>query len=59
MFEERGLKRSSRVQKEIITDDENGPNHINFINFDSMKNYLVNQLQEHCEITFSGNISSI
>ena len=43
----------------IITDDENGPNHIDFINFDSMKNYIVDQLQEDCEIIFSGNRCSI
>jgi adenylosuccinate synthase len=43
----------------IITDDENGPNHIAFIDFDSMKDYIVTQLQEYCEIVFSGNRSSI
>ena len=43
----------------IITDDENGPNYIEFINFDSMKNYILNELQEDCEIVFSGNRSSI
>ena len=43
----------------IITDDEKGPNHINFINFDSMKGYLIKELQEYCEIIFSGNKSSI
>jgi len=43
----------------IITDDEKGPSHIDFINFDSMKEYLANELQEYCEITFSGNKSYI
>jgi len=43
----------------IITDDEKGPSHINFINFDSMKGYLIKELQEYCEIIFSGNKSSI
>jgi adenylosuccinate synthase len=43
----------------IITDDQSGPSHINFIDFDSMKNYILNELQDHCEIIFSGSESSI
>jgi adenylosuccinate synthase len=43
----------------IITDDGNSQSHIDFINFDSMKDYIIHQLKEHCEIIFSGNKSKI
>lgn len=39
----------------IITDNEYGPNHINFIDFTSMKEYIINELKDYCEIIFSGN----
>lgn len=39
----------------IITDDENGPSHIDFIDFSSMKEYIVNELKDYCEIIFSGD----
>ena len=43
----------------IITDNEYGPNHINFIDFHSMKEYIINEIKEYCEIIFSGNKESI
>jgi len=43
----------------ITTDDEKGPSHIEFINFDSMKDYIINELKEYCEIIFSGNKETI
>jgi adenylosuccinate synthase len=43
----------------IITDNEYGLNHINFIDFHSMKEHIVNELKEYCEIIFSGNKESI
>jgi adenylosuccinate synthase len=39
----------------ITTDNEYGPNHINFIDFTSMKEYIINELKDYCEIIFSGN----
>jgi adenylosuccinate synthase len=39
----------------IITDNEYGPNHIDFIDFTSMKEYIINELKDYCEIIFSGN----
>jgi adenylosuccinate synthase len=39
----------------IIVDDKNGPCYIDFIDFSSMKEYIVNELKDYCEIIFSGN----
>jgi len=43
----------------IITDDEYGPSHIDFIDFTSMKEYIINELKDYCEIIFSGNRNGI
>ena len=43
----------------IITDNEYGPNHIDFIDFASMKEYIINELKDYCEIIFSGNRNDI
>jgi adenylosuccinate synthase len=43
----------------IITDDSCGPSHIDFIDFSSMKEYIINELKDNCEIIFSGNRNSI
>ena len=43
----------------IITDNEYGPSHIDFIDFTSMKEFIINELKDHCEIIFSGNRNSI
>ena len=43
----------------IITDNEHGPNHIDFIDFVSMKEYIINELKDYCEIIFSGNRNDI
>ena len=43
----------------IITDNEYGPNHINFIDFTSMKEYIISELKDYCEIIFSGNRNGI
>jgi len=39
----------------IITDDASGPSYIDFIDFSSMKEYIINELKDNCEIIFSGN----
>lgn len=39
----------------IITDDTSGPSYIDFIDFSSMKEYIINELRDSCEIIFSGN----
>ena len=39
----------------IITDDASGPSYIDFIDFSSMKEYIINELRDSCEIIFSGN----
>jgi adenylosuccinate synthase len=39
----------------IITDDTSGPSHIDFIDFSSMKEYIINEIKDYCEIVFSGN----
>jgi adenylosuccinate synthase len=39
----------------IIVDDRNGPCYTDFIDFSSMKEYIVNELKDYCEIIFSGN----
>jgi adenylosuccinate synthase len=43
----------------IITDNEYGPSHIDFIDFTSMKEFIINELKDHCEIIFSGNRNGI
>lgn len=43
----------------IITDNEYGPSHIDFIDFSSMKEFIINELKDHCEIIFSGNRNGI
>jgi adenylosuccinate synthase len=43
----------------IITDDKSGPSHIDFIDFDSMKNYINTEFKDYCEIIFSGNKQDI
>jgi adenylosuccinate synthase len=43
----------------IITDDISGPSHIDFIDFSSMKEYILNELKDNCEIIFSGNKENI
>lgn len=40
----------------IITDNET---HVDFIDFTSMKEYIVNELKDYCEIIFSGNRNGI
>ena len=39
----------------IITDDTSGPSYIDFIDFSSMKEYIINEIKDYCEIVFSGN----
>jgi len=39
----------------IITGDASGPSYIDFIDFSSMKEYIINELKDNCEIIFSGN----
>jgi adenylosuccinate synthase len=43
----------------IITDDASGPSYIDFIDFSSMKEYIINELKDNCEIIFSGNRNCI
>lgn len=43
----------------IITDDTCGPSYIDFIDFSSMKEYIINELRDSCEIIFSGNKQDI
>jgi adenylosuccinate synthase len=43
----------------IITDDDLGPSHLDFFDFTSMKEYIINELKDHCEIIFSGNRNGI
>jgi adenylosuccinate synthase len=39
----------------ITTNDAFGPSHIDFIDFTSMKEYIINEIKDYCEIVFSGN----
>jgi adenylosuccinate synthase len=41
--------------KILLDNDRDGPNFIKFINFENMKEYIVNELKDYCEIVFSGN----
>ena len=44
----------------IKTDNENsGPNFIKFNDFTNMKQYILNELKEYCEVVFSGHKESI
>ena len=43
----------------ITTNDTSGPSHIDFIDFSSMKEYIINELKDYCEIVFSGNKNTI
>jgi adenylosuccinate synthase len=43
----------------IITDDDLGPSHLDLFDFTSMKEYIINELKDHCEIIFSGNRNGI
>jgi hypothetical protein len=43
----------------IITDDDLGPSHLDFFDFTSMKEYIINELKDNCEIIFSGNRNGI
>ena len=43
----------------IITDDASGPSYIDFIDFSSMKEYIINELKDNCEIIFPGNRNCI
>jgi len=39
----------------ITTDDNLGPSCLDFFDFTSMKQHIINELEEHCQIVFSGN----
>jgi adenylosuccinate synthase len=41
--------------KILLDNDRDGPNFIKFINFENMKEYIINELKDYCEIVFSGN----
>jgi adenylosuccinate synthase len=46
----------------ILLDDEHGPNFIKFIDFESMKSYITNELKkikDFSEVVFSGNKNGI
>jgi len=43
----------------IITDDDLGPSYLDFFDFTSMKEYIINELKDYCEIIFSGNRNGI
>ena len=45
--------------KVILDNEKDGQNFIEFIDFDSMKKYISNELKDYCEIIFSGNKESI
>jgi adenylosuccinate synthase len=47
------------IYKLILDNDKDGPNFIQFNNFENMKEYVTNELKEYCEIVFSGNKSDI
>jgi len=45
--------------KVILDHEKDGQNFIEFIDFDSMKKYISNELKDYCGIIFSGNKESI
>lgn len=47
------------IYKLILDNDKDGPNFIQFNDFENMKEYVTNELKEYCEIIFSGNKSNI
>ena len=53
------ISKKQLILNKIITDDKNGPNHIDFIDFNSMKEYIINELKDYCDIIFSGNKEKI
>ena len=38
---------------------KDGPSCLSFINFDNMKEYILNEFDDNCEIIFSGNKEKI
>ena len=45
--------------KVILDNEKDGPNFIEFNNFNDMKNFIFNELKDYCEVLFSANRSYI
>jgi hypothetical protein len=47
------------IYKIILDNEKDGPNFIKFINFETMQQYITDQLKEYCEVIFSGDKEKI